>query len=270
MSMDDDSHVVAVSPRHAVRVSPEYAAFILRAPSDDFVVRTISHREINGAPLMTAEIVIAGKDTRHYHPLTEKYPLHFRKTYFPIRMHGDPKDEYERLAEASELLDIPPPLGYSPRRFRACMIPGESYLRHSPFESEPPSRNIEVAHKLPRAMAIGLWHCVTSALRQLQALHEGGMAHGDAELHNFVVCSSPVEIIPIDFEGARHRASMTEEAWAARCQADLDPLLREAIFLLCALGPQPGPIAELAWRSIDRLVDQPHRFKREIGRQLRL
>ena len=35
-------------------------------------------------------IVIAGQETRSEFPLAATYPLHFRKTYFPGRLHGDP------------------------------------------------------------------------------------------------------------------------------------------------------------------------------------
>jgi len=39
--VDEEYQLVPVSPRHAVRVGPEYAVWIKRAPRQDFVVRTI-------------------------------------------------------------------------------------------------------------------------------------------------------------------------------------------------------------------------------------
>ena len=66
-----------------------------KPPRQDFVVRTWARREANGLPLMAAELVIAGAETRQAHPGAETYPLHFRKTYFPARLHGDPQVEFE-------------------------------------------------------------------------------------------------------------------------------------------------------------------------------
>jgi hypothetical protein len=40
--------------------------------------------------------------------------------------------------------------------------------------------------------------------------------------------------------------------------------LREAVLLLCALGPQPGALAALAVQRIADLFKHPERFAREI------
>ena len=104
---DDEDKLVPVSPRHSVLVGPEYAVWIKRAPRQDFVVRTIMKREANGMPLVSADIVIAGEETRANYPLAEQYPLHFRKTYYPGRLHGDPRQERDRQNEAAEILGIP-------------------------------------------------------------------------------------------------------------------------------------------------------------------
>ena len=89
--MDGEGRAVAVSPRHTVVLAAEMAALIERAPRHDFVLRTVTRREANGLPLMTAELVIASEETRAAHPAAAVYPLHFRKTYFPGRLHADPK-----------------------------------------------------------------------------------------------------------------------------------------------------------------------------------
>lgn len=262
--------LVPVSPRHSVRLAAEYIAFIKRAPSRDFVVRTITTRNANGLPLMSADIVIAGEEPRALYPLAARYPLHFRKTYFPGCLHGDPQDEFDRQTEAAGIIPVPPPIGWSPMTFRACLIPGGSYSRLTPFGVDPPESNIRIARELRLPSAAGLWMLAQQALDHLLALHGAGLAHGDAELHNFIVTPSPLELLPIDFEGAMRRESVTEEAWQARCEADLVPLLREAVYLLCALGPQHGRLADLAWQRMDRLFRDPDRFCREIGRHLDL
>jgi hypothetical protein len=263
----DDQHAIAVSPRHTVLLATELFSVIEKPAWQDFVVRTVARREANGLPLMTAELVIAGIQTRRAFPAAVTYPLHFRKTYFRGRMHGDPAEEYENQLFASQLTSIPPPIGHGADNFRACLIPGQPYARLSPFDAEPPETNIPKAQKLPLAPAAGLWRLAEEAFAQLTTLHRGGLAHGDAELHNCIVCPSPLEPLLIDFESARRREAMTSEEWPERCRLDLEPLLREAVYLQCALGRQTSPLGALAWEQMDRLFRSPDRFRRAIETQ---
>lgn len=267
MSRDAEAEHVAVSPRHSVRLDPEYAAWVKRAPRQDFVVRTITRREANGLPLMSADIVIAGEETRSSLPLAARYPLHFRKTYFPGRLHGDPKTEFERQSEASEILGLPPPIGHTPTVFRSCLLPGTPYNRLSPFGNEPVESNVPVARKLHLATAAGLWLLLGQVFSNLETLHAAGLAHGDMELHNLIVCPAPLEALLIDFEAAVRRDDLSEESWARQCSADFEPLLREAVFLQCALGRQPGLLAERAIERIAQIFKDPERFRQEIGDQ---
>jgi hypothetical protein len=263
----DDDRVVQVSPRHSVRLAREYLGLIERAPAQDYVVRTIARREANGLPLMSAEIVIAGWETREKFPLAHTYPLHFRKTYSPARMHGDPAMEFEHHTLASKIIRLPPPIGFSMQTYRSCLVPGRPYQRLSPFGGEPEESNMRVAESLPLASAAGLWRLAESAFAELTALHAAGLAHGDAELHNFVVCPSPLEIVIIDFESVVEKSAVDDAAWAKRCALDLTPLFREAVFLQCALGRQEGPLADQSLREMKRLFKAPDRFRRAIEEQ---
>ena len=265
--MDEDI-TVPVSPRHSVRLAREYETIVKKGQRRDFVVRTITKREAGGVPLMTAEIVIAGEETRQQFPLARDYPLHFRKTYFPGRLHGDPKDEFERQARASAVIGLPHPIGYTPSVFRTCLIPGQPYSTLSPFQTEPVEANIPKARELPLAAAAGLWLLAERAVSDLMKLHASGLCHGDTELHNFIVCPAPLEILPIDFEGAQERKpEMSDEDWAYWTQRDLDPLLRHAVLLEVSLGAQSGTFAELAAARMDKLFKDANRFRREIGRR---
>ena len=105
------------------------------------------------------------------------------------------------------------------------------------------------------------------AIEHLTRLHAGGVAHGDAELHNFVVCPAPLELVVIDFESSMRKSDLDEAAWEKRCAMDLVPLLREAVFLQCALGRQQGKLAELSWERMDSLFRSPDRFRRAIEEQ---
>jgi serine/threonine protein kinase len=216
---------------------------------------------------MSAELVIAGKETLDRFPRAREFPLHFRKTYFPASFHGDPQVEFDKQTRAASLIACPEPIGWSPLSFRSCFLPGKPFSRISPFGLEPEENNIQVARELPLATAAGLWHLLEQAFQLLQKLHAGGFLHGDTELHNLIVCSSPLEVLLIDFENAKERESLTEPQWEKARAADLKMLLREAVFLQCALGPQTTEMAALAWESMECIVNSPNRFRREIKRQ---
>lgn len=263
----DESRAIAVSPRHTVLLATELYPLVEKAPRQDFVVRTRARREANGLPLMTAELVIAGEETRRAHPAAATYPLHFRKTYFPGRLHGDPQVEFDLHLLASQLCRTPPPIGHTANVFRSCLVPGHSYARLTPFGGEPPENNIVKAQNLPLATAAGLWRLAEETLAQLLVLESGGLAHGDTELHNIIVCPAPLEPILIDFEAAIRRDAMDDVAWEARCERDLQPLLREAVYLQCVLGRQPGPLGERSWNLLGDLFRSPDRFRRAIEQQ---
>lgn len=265
----DEDRSIAVSPRHAVMLATELYLLIEKPPRQDFVVRTLARREANGLPLMNAELVIAGVDTRKEHEAAGEYPLHFRKTYFPGRMYGDPVVEYEHHEMAARLTSIPPPIGHEPNVFRSCLIPGQPYARITPFGGDPQDSNIAVAQKLSLATAAGLWRLAEETFAQLTALHAGGLAHGDAELHNVIVCPAPLETVLIDFEAAVRRDSLADADWQTRRDRDLEPLLREALYLQCALGRQQSPLGQSAWTRLDELLATPDRFRQAIENQAR-
>lgn len=245
----------------------EYAALVDKAPRADIVVRTLAKREVGTLPLMTGDLVVAGEETRERHPLARTYPLHFRKTYFPGRLQGDPKVEFEQHQKASEVIGVPPPIGWEPRVFRSCLIPGFPYARVSPFGTDPETSNIAPAQKMPLATAAGLLRLLEEAFAQLERLHAADLAHGDTELHNFIVCPAPLELVLIDFETSVDASAFDAAGWENRKQLDLDPLLREHVYLSCALGRQTSRLAELAWARMDALFERPDRFRQAILEQ---
>lgn len=263
----DDDFSIAVSPRHTVRLAAEYRTLIEKPPRRDFSVRTITRREAHGTPLMAAEIVIAGEEARRELPLAATYPLHFKKTYYPARIHGDPKVEYDRQLDASRMISVTPPIGSSHDTFRACMIPGVPLTALLPFQTEPEERNLHHARELAFAAAIGLWRLAELTYRDLTTLHRGGLAHGDAELHNFVVCSAPLEIVVVDFEAAVLKETFDDAGWEKRQRDDLAPLLRLAALLQCSLGTQPGELGETSRERLPTLFRDPDKFRRAMERQ---
>jgi serine/threonine protein kinase len=262
-----EAMMVPVSPRHEVLLAPEYAQLVRYAPEHDFVMRTITRREVNGLQLMSAEMVIAGKDTRQQFPLADKYPMHFRKSYFPGRLRGDPSIEFENQQLASEILEAPPPIGFTKETFRSCFVPGKPYSRLTPFGIEPVENNVQVAEEINLATAIGLWWLCGQAFDELTRLHHAGLVHGDMELHNIAVAPSPAEAVLIDFELAKRKKDLSGADWDKAVKADFTELLKEAIYLQCALGRQPGPLADMAMERIGELFPSPGRFERRIRRQ---
>ena len=259
--------MVRVSPRHELLLAPEYAQLVRYAPEHDFVMRTITRREANGLQLMSAEMVIAGKDTRKEFPLAAEYPMHFRKTYYPGRLRGDPSVEFANQRKASEILDAPPPIGFTKDTFRSCFVPGKPYSRLTPFGIEPVENNVQVAEEINLATAVGLWWLCGQAFGQLNKLHDAGLVHGDMELHNIAVSPSPAEAVLIDFELAKWKQEVAEAEWSKLVKADFTELLKEAVYLQCALGRQPGPLADMAMARIGELFPSPGRFERHIRRQ---
>ena len=262
-----EAMMVAVSPRHELLLAPEYAQLVRYAPEHDFVMRTITRREANGLQLMSAEMVIAGKDTRKEFPLAEQYPMHFRKTYFPGRLRGDPSVEFANQQWAAEILDAPPPIGFTKDTFRSCFVPGKPYSRLTPFGIEPAENNVGIAEELDLAKAAGLWWLCSEAFDQLTRLHAAGLVHGDMEMHNIAVAPSPVGAVLIDFELARRQKDLPAVEWEKMVKGDLTELLKEAIYLQCALGRQPGAMADMAMARIAELFPSAGCFERSIRRQ---
>ena len=87
------------------------------------------------------------------------------------------------------------------------------------------------------------------------------------ELHNIAVSPSPVEVVLIDFELAKRKGDITPAEWDKLVEADFTELLKEAVYLQCALGRQPGPLADTAMDRIGRLFPSPGCFERRIRRQ---
>jgi hypothetical protein len=259
--------IIRVSPRHSIKLAQAYHHLVDSPPGSDFVVRTLVQRKVGDTPLMSAELVLAGKETRERFPRAREFPLHFRKTYFPASFHGDPQVEFDNQTRASELIGCPAPIGWSPLSFRSCFLPGRPFSKVSPFGLEPEEQNIQVARDLPLAAAAGLWSLLEQAYALMCSLHSGGFAHGDVELHNLIVCASPLEVLIIDFENAREQLTLSAGDWEAAKAADLKMILREAVFLQCALGPQSSEMAIQAWERMDSIMGSPNRFRREIKRQ---
>jgi len=260
----EESRPIEVSPRHRIVIGEDYLPMIDRAPREDFVVRTLAKRVISGRPMMMGELVVAGAATRQAYPLAQKYPLHFRKTYYPGRLHGDPCLELERHTLASQLVPVPPPIGCTRNTFRSCFLPGSALDRLSPLGTEPDESNVVHAQQMSLATATGLWSLLQQAYDVLTTMQEGGLTHGDAYPHNFIVCPSPLEVLPVDFERAIVRDEVELSHWEQRCQQDRDLLLKLAVYLQCGLGQQRGTLAREALSRLEELVRPAEVFRRAI------
>lgn len=236
---------VSLSPRHHAQLIPELAYLITSPPDHDMVIRTVSRKLSNGMPLIQGHLVIAGKDTLDAYPLARSFPVHFRKTYYPTAFHPPATLEFAKHEKISTIIDVPPPIGATRNCFRSCFIPGIPLSRISPFGVEPQDQNLAVAARTDAGLLIGLWSLLEQVERQLRALHERGMAHGDLFLHNVIVSRSPIAICLIDFEQAIERKmDSTDEEWSKIVFRDLEEVLRHALWVQSGLGGQPGSLGD--------------------------
>jgi len=81
------------------------------------------------------------------------------------------------------------------------------------------------------------------------------------------VAPAPLGAVLIDFELARQKKDLPAKEWDKLVKADFTELLKEAVYLQCALGRQPGPMGEHAMARIAELFPSPGRFERHIRRQ---
>lgn len=259
--------MVRVSPHHQIDLAEALRPMIGRPPAHDFVIRRLARKTANQEPLVQSELVVAGADTLALYPLAREYPVHFRKTYYPICFHQDPSLEFENQLAASRAIDVPPPIGCTRTSFRSCFIPGRAYSALSPFGVQPEDANIRIAREADPAALIGLWHLLGAVHEQVLRLHEHGVAHGDLFLHNVIVSFFPLGAHLIDFEQARLRdrpAAPRPAPWEEACAADLREILREALCIQCGLGRQAGPLAGASLAALPSLFADPGRFDRAL------
>jgi len=264
---------IAVSPHDSIELADEYHALVEVPRAHDYVLRTLMRREVNGQPLVAGELVIAGEDTRAEHPLANEYPLHFRKSYYPVAFFQDPAGEFERQELVSRIpeLGVAAPIGFTRTSFRSCFVPGIGLHRLSPFPVEPEERNIEKAAGTSILELLGLWHLLEEWAVQLIALHEAGLTHGDLELHNIIITRSPTRVVMIDFENAVKKEESEVEVWEKAVDADWQGLLKLALIVQCGLGTQGTELGRRALEALaaGKLVEDVGRFERAIRRQTR-
>ena len=259
--------MIELSQYHQIELAPAWEALRDNPPDRDQVIRTVSRKMLNDQPLIQGDLVFAGMDTKAKFPLAEKYPVHFRKTYYPGAFHQPPQREYDHHLQIADILDVPPPIGATKNSFRSCMIPGTPLNRISPFGMDPLERNISVAEDCDTSSLIGMWGLFETVHDQISKLHAAGLAHGDLFLHNIIISSSPIGVFLIDFELAVEKKEISEEEWRKACSADFEELHRAAIYVQCGLGKQSGPLAETSLAHLKQLFgDIAERFKKSVDR----
>jgi len=255
MPMNSDNAFVPLSPFHSIEVAEGFR-YLLGSPREkDFSLRSIARKEgPDGRELVQMQLVVAGRQTRAAHPLAERYPIHFVKSYHPWSFHGDPKVEFENHQAAAQILGIPEPIGYDANTFRTSFLPGKPLSRLSPFtDVEPQESCLGIAQQTDPAVLIGLWKLAQEAFGQVQQLHEANFFHRDLELHNLIVCTAPIRVFLIDFESAQRDFQGTDEEREGLRNRDLAEILRLAIYLQSGLGHQEGPLAEASLAALPRL-----------------
>jgi len=259
--------MIELSPYHQIELAPAWEALRDNPPDRDQVIRTVSRKMLNDQPLIQGDLVFAGLDTKAEFPLAEKYPVHFRKTYYPGAFHKPPQQEYDHHLQISEILNVPPPIGATRNSFRSCMIPGTPLDRLSPFGIEPPDHNIGIAEDCELTSLMGLWKLFENVHDQITKLHAAGLAHGDLFLHNIIISLSPIGVFLIDFELAVEKKEISAEEWQKACSNDFEEVHRAATYVQCGLGRQSGSLAETSLSHLDLLFgDIAPRFLKAVQR----
>ena len=262
MSSTPEPVKIPLSPLHSIEIGEALAHLLKRAPDKDFTLHTIAKKAApDGRELVRMDLVIAGRLTRSQFPLADTYPVHFVKSYHPWSLHGDPRVEFENHQAAAKILGSPEPIGFDSNTFRAAFLPGRPLSRISPFtDVEPPERCLNIAQETPIPTLIGLWHLTQRIFDQLQRLHAHRFFHRDMELHNIIICTSPVRPFLIDFESSEKRFMGTAESLEDLTRKDMDEILRLAIFLQSGLGRQEGPLAAMSLEALPRLFKSSSTF----------
>lgn len=235
---------IRLNPKQQVDLIPELADLIKHPPDKDVIIRTLSRKLANDQPLIQGDLVIAGKDTLSEHPRAVQYPVHFRKTYYPVSFHPPATLEYNKQEEIAPILDLPPPIGADTNCFRSCFLSGIPLAKLSPFGVDPEVTNLQIAEKTDPGKLIGLWKLLADLYKQIEQLHKAGFVHGDLFLHNVIVSTSPVKLYLIDFALAVRKEET--DNWDKLCKNDLSEVYRHALWVQAGLGIQteePGPSA---------------------------
>ena len=253
--MTPDNALVPLSPFHSIEVAESLRYLLERPREQDFPVRSIARKAgPDGRDLVQMQLVIAGHKTLDAHPLAQRYPIHFVKSYNPWSFHGDPQVEFENARTAASILDAPEPIGCDANTMRSCFLPGKPLSRLSPFTNvEPQESCLGIAQQADPTALIGLWKLAEEAYAQVQKLHAKNFFHRDLELHNLIVCTAPVRVFLIDFESAERDFQGTDAERQELCFKDDAELLRLAIYLQSGLGHQTGPLAEASLAALPQL-----------------
>ena len=257
---------VPLSPLHSIELAEGLSHLLVKPPEKDFPIYSIARKTgPDGRDLAHSELVIAGKRTRKTFPIAEQYPVHFLKSYHPWSFHGDPRVEFENNRAAAQILGTTEPIGFDSNSFRATFIPGKPLSKLSPFTNiEPSHRCLGIAQETAPAALIGLWRLAEEVFAQIEKLHSEHFCHGDLELHNVVVCTSPIQTFLIDFESSERAFFGPESVWEQRRSRDLFELLRLAIYLQCGLGRQQGPLARKSLDDLPNLFDHASTFSARL------
>jgi hypothetical protein len=225
--------------------------------------------------LVRGEIVAAGKKTLRQFPLTQKQPIHFRKTLMGAA-HADgerTKEELEKSLKLWAQLDeeggarIPMPLGAHGSTFRSELIMGKALLTLTPIhweESLEPKQKDSFLKEL-RAVTQPKtpnekndikthWKRLESIHQTTEQLHKLGWLHLDCHRQNMLVENGTNQGFLIDFETSEpsekfagpNATPAEREAWEKAKNSDLYYLIVEGYITMQGLQPPPpSPFGKL-------------------------
>lgn len=245
---------------------------IKHPPKEDVVLHKIYE-----TAFVIGEIVIAGKETRKAHPLTEFFPIHFRKTYKGTsRWETNPAQEtlisqyvWEYFSEVTTPdSDNPPaqcprPLGCDHKTYRSQLIEAKSLGSLSPIQIRGDDSPKTIACQILQARehyggVSWLWNGLEALNKAVDLFHQGGFLHKDLHRENMMLSqrNGKWRAALIDFETTIEEAISDTLEWKEACLADKSLFLEEACLIrLCRspsdILPTTSPLA-LACNDLEK------------------
>jgi hypothetical protein len=223
-------------------------------PPDDVLLQTIYE-----TPFVRGDIVMAGRKTREKFPLTQQYPIHFKKTYLekmagwesPTALeHRQTEMVWQHFEECGEPGRVPKGLGNTPETFRSELIQAKTLGSLSPVHNcnDPEELARQIAAIRGNGMNIKqLWDGAEALREAMSTMHNGGMLHKDAHRENLMVsfdkAGTPTPHI-IDFETLEEDARFGTNEWLRATWEDCRHLIEEATLIRMCAAPGEIPIED--------------------------
>lgn len=258
------------SPKALDGLQAAYGEFVATPPREDITLLSVyENLDASGSrPLVLGELVLAGRKTRLTVPETQRYPIHFKKTYFP-GASGNPKDELKLTKQAADLLGgfSPKAIGADNFSIRTSIVPGVAWAAISPLckghnfvsgsRKESLGQGLHLLREGKRTPALlSYWKTLEAINTAIDRLHKK-CVHGDLHRNNILMVPQKggFEPVIIDFETLQDLRGLDKEEASELKADDKQELWMECAALQLVIGKQPTKLGKEAWVKREELLD---------------